>query len=49
MITPSVLPDDSPSHAGMPKDEDLFDQFGHRLSGMLTESDPRTLSIAIPY
>ena len=31
VITPSVLPDDSPSHAGMPKDEDLFDQFGHRL------------------
>ena len=31
VITPSVLPDDSPSHAGMPQDEDLFDQFGHRL------------------
>ena len=31
VITPSVLPDDSPSHAGMPRDEDLFDQFGHRL------------------
>ena len=31
VITPSVLPDDSPSHAGLPKDEDLFDQFGHRL------------------
>jgi len=31
VITPSVLPDDSPSHAGMPKDEDFFDQFGHRL------------------
>ncbi|MBP52609.1 MAG: hypothetical protein CMI27_05635 [Opitutae bacterium] len=31
VITPSVLPDDSPVHAGMPKDDDLFDQFGHRL------------------
>ena len=31
VITPSVLPEDSPVHAGMPKDDDLFDQFGHRL------------------
>ncbi len=31
VITPSVLPDESPVHAGMPKDDDLFDQFGHRL------------------
>ena len=31
VITPSVLPDESPIHAGMPKDDDLFDQFGHRL------------------
>ena len=23
--------DESPVHAGMPKDDDLFDQFGHRL------------------
>jgi general secretion pathway protein D len=31
VITPSVLPEDSQAHAGMPKDEDAFDQFGHRL------------------
>ena len=31
VITPSVLPEDAPVHAGMPKDEDAFDQFGHRL------------------
>jgi general secretion pathway protein D len=31
VITPSVLPDDSPAHPAMPKDEDLFDQYGHRL------------------
>ena len=31
VITPSVLPEESPVHAGMPKDDDLFDQFGHRL------------------
>ena len=31
MITPSVLPEDTPVHAGMPKDEDAFDRFGHRL------------------
>ncbi|MDA8774171.1 hypothetical protein N9N13_00460 [Opitutales bacterium] len=31
VITPSVLPDESRIHAGMPKDDDLFDQFGHRL------------------
>ncbi|MEC9122834.1 MAG: hypothetical protein VX969_01725 [Verrucomicrobiota bacterium] len=31
VITPSVLPDESPSHEAMPKDEDLFDRFGHRL------------------
>ena len=31
VITPSVLPDESPVHAGMPKDDDLFDQFGHGL------------------
>ena len=31
VITPSVLPEDTPVHAGMPKDEDAFDQFGHRL------------------
>ena len=37
VITPSVLPDESPVHAGMPKDDDLFDQFGHRLFEMPTE------------
>ena len=31
VITPSVLPEDAAVHAGMPKDEDAFDQFGHRL------------------
>ena len=31
VITPSVLPEDAQVHAGMPKDEDAFDQFGHRL------------------
>ena len=31
VITPSVLPEDTPVHAGMPKDEDAFDRFGHRL------------------
>ena len=31
VITPSVLPEDAPVHAGMPKDEDAFDQFGYRL------------------
>jgi general secretion pathway protein D len=31
VITPSVLPDESAVHAGMPKDDDMFDQFGHRL------------------
>ena len=31
VITPSVLPEESAVHAGMPKDDDLFDQFGHRL------------------
>jgi len=31
VITPSVLPDESPAHSAMPKDEDLFDQYGHRL------------------
>jgi general secretion pathway protein D len=31
VITPSVLPEESQAHAGMPKDEDAFDQFGHRL------------------
>ena len=28
---PSVLPEDTAVHAGMPKDEDAFDRFGHRL------------------
>ena len=31
VITPSVLPEDTAVHAGMPKDEDSFDRFGHRL------------------
>ena len=31
VITPSVLPEDAQVHAGMPKDEDAFDQFGYRL------------------
>ena len=31
VITPSVLPEDTAVHAGMPKDEDAFDRFGHRL------------------
>ena len=31
VITPSVLPDESPVHASMPKDDDLFDKFGNRL------------------
>lgn len=31
VITPSVLPEDTPVHEGMPKDEDAFDRFGHRL------------------
>ena len=31
VITPSVLPEETPVHAGMPKDEDTFDKFGHRL------------------
>ena len=31
VITPSVLPEDTLVHAGMPKDEDAFDRFGHRL------------------
>ena len=31
VITPSVLPEDAHVHAGMPKDEDAFDQFGYRL------------------
>ena len=31
VITPSVLPEDAPVHAGMPKYEDAFDQFGYRL------------------
>lgn len=31
VITPSVLPEETPVHAGMPKDEDAFDRFGHRL------------------
>lgn len=31
VITPSVLPEDTPVHAGMPKDEDAFDRFGQRL------------------
>ena len=31
VITPSVLPDESPVHASMPKDVDLFDKFGNRL------------------
>jgi hypothetical protein len=31
VITPSVLPEESIVHTGMPKDDDLFDQFGHRL------------------
>jgi len=31
VITPSVLPEEGSVHAGVPKDDDLFDQFGHRL------------------
>ena len=31
VITPSVLPDETPVHASMPKDDDLFDKFGNRL------------------
>ena len=43
VITPSVLPDDTPVHAGMPKDEDL-------LTGLVTGffAMPTEFALRIP-